>query len=184
MPRLFVALDLPESVKDRLEVLGGAGIPGARWVGERQFHVTLHFAGEVEGPQARLLTEGLAGVRADPFELALAGVGHFPPRGEPRVLWAGVERSEGLDELHRRIQSCLRRLGLPMEARRFSPHVTLARLRQAPRQAVMAFLASHGLFRSETFPVADFQLFSSVLGRRGAQHRVEASYPLFGRGAV
>src|SRR5262245_17689177 len=82
--RLFVAIDLPETVKDQLELLH-RGIPRARWTRDRQYHLTLRFLGEVEGPSVEMLHDLLRGVRAAPFELRLAGTGHFPPRGQPRV---------------------------------------------------------------------------------------------------
>ncbi|MCB9898293.1 MAG: RNA 2',3'-cyclic phosphodiesterase [Planctomycetes bacterium] len=180
MPRLFVALDLPEPVKAGLEHLCG-GLPGARWVRDRQFHVTLAFLGEVEGPLARRVAEGLHGVRADPFPLELRGVGHFPPRGTPKVLWVGVDGGPELLALHHRVHSRLERLGLQLEERRFAPHVTLARLVQPPLPELLRFMDEHMAFREGPLPVTDFQLMSSVLGRSGAQHRVEASYPLFAR---
>jgi 2'-5' RNA ligase len=178
MPRLFVAIDPPDEQKALLAGLC-SGLPGARWVRDRQFHLTLHFFGNVDGPTARVIGEALHGVRADPFELALRGVGHFPPRGEPRVLWAGVEESEGLAELHRQIQRVLRRVGLPPEERKFFAHVTLARLVGTPLPRLLAFLREHVELTAEPFAVTEFDLYSSVLASEGALHQREASYPLF-----
>jgi 2'-5' RNA ligase len=180
MPRLFVAVDLPE---EHLDLLGSLcnGLPGARWVRDRQFHLTLRFLGSVEGPQVRVVEEALHGVRADPFELALHGVGHFPPRGPPRVLWAGVEESEELHELHRQVERVLRRAGLPPEERKFAAHVTLARLNETPLPRLLGFLREHATLRSEPFVVNDIALYSSVLSSAGAQHLREAVYPLFAR---
>jgi RNA 2',3'-cyclic 3'-phosphodiesterase len=175
---MFVAIDLPDEVKDLLEPLCH-GVPGARWMRDRQFHLTLRFLGEVEGPVARAITESLHAVRSDPFELALAGTGHFPPRGDPRVLWAGVSRSPELLELHRQVEKVMRRAGLPPEARKFAAHVTLARLHAAPLPRVLEWLREHATLRSEPFLVDGLQLFRSVLGHDGAQHVLEASYPLF-----
>ena len=182
MLRLFVSVDLPDALKDELEFLCH-GVEGARWTNERQFHVTLAFLGEVSGPVARAVQEALKRVRGDPFELQLQGVGHFPPRGAPKVLWVGLEPSEELAQLHDRVRSALLRAGVAAERRRFAPHVTLARLRRAPLPGVVDFLTSHGAFRPEPFAVTDFQLMRSVLGRSGAQHTVQISYPLFERRA-
>ena len=179
MTRLFVAVDLPEAVRERTAELCH-GVRGARWTDPDQFHLTLAFLGEVDGPGFVAARDGLAAVRAEPFELALAGVGHFPPRGRPRVLWAGLDPSEPLLALHRRVVSRLERQGLAPERRRYAPHVTLARLQRPALPDVLAFLAAHGTWRLPPFPVDAFQLYSSVLGRRGATHRVEASYPLEG----
>ncbi len=180
MPRLFIAIDLPEPVKERLEDLC-SGVQGARWTRDRQFHVTLAFLGEVTGPIASAVNEGLHGVRSDPFPLNLAGVGHFPPRGTPKVLWVGVDGGEELLTLHERVKSRLKRLGVPLEERRYAPHVTLARLVQPPLPELLQYMEGHMGFRAGPLPVTDFQLFSSVQGRGGAQHEVEASYPLFAR---
>ncbi len=180
MPRLFVAIDLPEPLKDRLAGLC-QGVHGARWVTDGQFHITLSFLGQVEGPAARQVQEGLAGVRCDPFTLRLSGIGHFPPRGQPKVLWTGVQPDDELRLLQGRVNSRLKRLGLPGESRRYAPHVTLARLSRPAMAPLLQYMGDHASFESEPFAVTDFQLFSSVLGRSGAVHRVEASYPLMGR---
>jgi 2'-5' RNA ligase len=176
--RLFVAIDLPDDVKDLLEPLC-RGVPGARWMRDRQFHLTLRFLGELEGPAARAVADALHAVRSEPFELELAGVGHFPPRGDPRVLWAGVRPSDELLEVHRQVQKVLRRTGLPPEERKFAPHISLARLHAAPLPRVVEFLREHAGLRSDPFVVDGLQLFRSVLGHDGAQHVLEASYPLF-----
>jgi 2'-5' RNA ligase len=180
MPRLFAAIDLPDEHKELLGVLCN-GLPGARWVRDRQFHLTLHFFGSVEGPTARTIGEALHGVRADPFELALRGVGHFPPRGEPRVLWAGLEPSDELLELQRQVERVLRRVGLPPEERKFFPHITLARLHGTPLARLVALMREHAELTSEPFAVTEFELYSSVLASEGALHQREASYPLFAR---
>jgi 2'-5' RNA ligase len=182
MPRLFVAIDLPDTVKDGLEPMC-FGVEGARWVQERQFHLTLAFLGELSGPQAARIEQGLMRVRGDPFELQLQGVGHFPPRGAPKQLWAGVEACDELTELHERVLSAVRQCGLKPETRRYHPHVTLGRLRHAPLPSVAGFLEANALQRSEPFAVTDFQLFRSVLARSGAQYSIQASYPLFERRA-
>jgi 2'-5' RNA ligase len=89
MPRLFVALDLPEDIKRSLEPLA-AGLGDVRWMGADQQHLTLRFLGEVDDGWGRDAAEALALVPGVPFELRLKGIGHFPLRGEPRVLWVGV----------------------------------------------------------------------------------------------
>lgn len=177
MIRLFVCLELPGDVRARLEALC-CDVPGARWVDPDQIHLTVRFIGEVEGHVFEEIRDGLGGVRVPAFEMGLRGVGHFPPRGQPRVLWAGIEPSEELQLLHHRVDSALTKAGLPGERRKFSPHVTLARLKGAPTRAVGSFLAAHGLFRAGPLPVDRFWLYSSQLSRKRAVHRPEAEYPL------
>jgi len=177
--RLFVSLELPEASRERLHRLC-CDVPGARWVEPEQLHLTVRFIGEVEEHVFEEIRDRLGGVRVDPFEIELCGVGHFPPRGQPRVLWAGIARSDSLRLLHQRVDSVLVRAGLPPERRKFSPHITLARLRGAPPRAVGSFLATHGLFREGPIEVDRFWLYSSQLSPKRAVHRAEAEYPLDG----
>ena len=177
MVRLFIAIDPPAAVKDRIAELC-AGVPGAKWVSPEQSHLTLRFIGEVGNDEFADTAEALSGVSAPPFVLRLKGVGHFPPRGAPKVLWAGVEDRAPVANLHDRIEARLQRLGLDPDRRKFSPHITLARLKGARTERVRDYLAQHALFATESFAVSEFHLYSSKLGAKGAIHRIEASYDL------
>lgn len=177
MTRVFVALELPETIRDRLALLGG-GVPGARWVDRENLHLTLRFIGEVDNGCLHDIDEALATIAAPAFEVALDGVGQFGTGARSRILWAGVERNQALGHLHAKIESALVRCGLPPEERRYSPHVTLARLKEAPRDRVGRFIADRGLFRAGPFPVDGFTLFQSLLGRSGATYVPLARYPL------
>ena len=128
MPRLFVALDLPEDIKRSLEPLG-MGLGDVRWLDADQQHLTLRFLGQLDNGWAREVADALALVPGIPFELRLKGIGHFPLRGEPRVLWVGVEKSLELQRLKRRIDRVLDEAGLAPDGRKFAPHVTIARIR-------------------------------------------------------
>ncbi len=175
--RLFIALNLPESVREPLTRIC-CGLPGARWVNPEQLHLTLRFIGEVDGGVFQDIREGLAEIAGKPFMLQLDGVGFFPPRGKPRVVWVGLRQSKELLQLRNRLESCLVSLGLEPERRKFAPHITLARLKNTPAAKVGRFLENHSLFLSVPFPVDDFFLYSSQLGRNRAIHRIEARYPL------
>lgn len=177
MPRLFVAVDFPQAVRQRLACLCG-GVPGARWLPVEQFHLTLRFIGEVDNGVFADVADSLADVHVPPFALHLSGVGHFPPRGAPRVLWAGVADGAPLARLHDKIERRLQSLGLDPDGRKFHPHVTLARLKRAPIERVKGFLGAHADFASETVTLDAFHLYSSRLGAAGAVHRIEASYAL------
>ncbi|WP_319549473.1 RNA 2',3'-cyclic phosphodiesterase [Desulfogranum marinum] len=175
--RLFVALDLPESITARIEPLC-SGLPSARWVSSEQLHLTLCFIGEVEGALFPDIREELSHVIAKPFSMRLDGMGFFPPRGKPRVLWLGVEKNEQLHLLHQKIYTCLTRLGVQLEKRKFAPHITIARLKNTPVSKVARYLEEYGLFCTEPFAVDNFRLYSSVLGRQGAVHTIEQEYRL------
>ena len=178
--RLFVAIDMPAAICDELSVLQ-SGVPGARWAGADQLHLTLRFVGEVDPPGFDELAHALAEVEAPAFEMALKGVGHFPPRGKPRVLWAGVEVQPALLDFQTRVEAAVVRAGLPADDRRYSPHVTLARFRR-PGDVVLvsSYLTEHAAFHTAPFPVEAFHLYSSHLSQSGAIHTVECSYPLSG----
>ena len=172
MPRLFVALTLPDEIKQSLEPLA-TGLGDVRWLLPEQQHLTLRFLGELDDGVMADVGEALTLVPGMPFELRLKGIGHFPPRGEPRVLWVGVEKNPELRRLKRRIDRTLKAVGLAPDGRKFAPHVTIARLRHLPTAASLGtYLMRHGLYRSEPFAVSDFQLCSSWLHPNGAEYRV------------
>ncbi len=178
MPRLFVALPLPEPVKRSLEPLA-RGLGDVRWLGPEQQHLTLRFIGALDNGRLEEVAETLALVEGWPFELGLEGLGHFPPRGEPQVLWVGVTKSPDLARLKRRIDRVLATLGLSPESRKFTPHVTVGRTRgPLSRERLATWLMRHSLYRSERFPVSGFHLYSSRLKPDGAQHLLEAAYEL------
>lgn len=176
MIRLFVGLDFPAPVRAELMALAGA-IPGARWMSEEQLHLTLRFIGEVDERMAEEIDLALARIAAPAFELTLQGLGQFGD-GAPHTLWAGVAPNEALTRLAAKVDSALRNAGFAGDNRRFTPHVTLARLKNVPLTGVMAFIAEHGLFRGAPFLVSAFTLFSSHLGHGGSHYVAEADYPL------
>jgi 2'-5' RNA ligase len=126
MPRLFVALPVPEEVATDLIVLQ-SGVPDARWVQPENFHVTLCFAGEVQGGVLRDLEEELSDIAGPPFSVAIAGVEQFSSGKQPRALVASVVKSDRLDWLHQKVSTVARNCGIEVERRKFRPHVTLAR---------------------------------------------------------
>jgi RNA 2',3'-cyclic 3'-phosphodiesterase len=181
MIRLFTALELPTSVRNRLEELQG-GVPGARWTEPEDMHLTLRFIGEVDEDVAHDIDSVLSVLRAAPFEIALSGIGEFGGK-TPRMLWAGVSKSEPLISLVQKIENAFQRLGLEPETRKYTPHVTLARLRDSPRAKVLDFIAHHNLFGTEPFKVTEFVLFSSHPSPHGHQYTPERKYPLENRTA-
>jgi len=177
MSRFFVAVDLPDPVK--MAVAGLCqGIPHVRWLTPDHLHLTIRFIGEVDDALAAAVREGLAAEGLAPFTCRLRGVGRFPPKGRPRVIWTGVEAEPGLLRLAEKVERDLRLLGLAPEERPFVPHITLARLKEIPPAPVVSFLACHEQFQSEPFTVRAFHLYSSLLTPKGAIHTRVESYPL------
>jgi len=177
MPRLFVAIDLPVNIRERLSFMC-CGLPGARWLDPEQMHLTVRFIGDVNSTVFQDVREALTEVRGEMFSMQLEGVGFFPPRGNPRVVWAGIRKNEQLVQIRNRVESVLIRAGLKPESRKYSPHITLARLKNTPVSKVGAYLTHNSMFMSEEFQVAEFLLYSSVLSSKGAKHFVEVRYPL------
>ena len=105
-------------------------------------------------------------------------LGHFPPRGAPRVIWAGVEPAAALHGVRSAINQVLAGLGIPAEERSYHPHITIARLKNSPIGRVADFLTSNSLLQSPPFTVSSFTLFTSTLTAKGAIHRSAATYPL------
>lgn len=178
MYRLFVAIDLPDAVKDQLAALCD-GVPGAKWVQRSQLHLTLRFIGEVDAPRFQQIKTALTSVQAAPFTMTLQGVGQFPPKRAARVLWVGVTAPQQLKHLHRHVESALGDVGIAPEDRPFEAHITLARLKTPPPpSAVQRYLSQYSSFQSEAIPVEAFILYSSALSPQGPTYRQEAVYPL------
>ncbi|HEV2303018.1 MAG TPA: RNA 2',3'-cyclic phosphodiesterase [Stellaceae bacterium] len=176
MLRLFVGIAFPPELKLRLSLLCG-GLPGARWVDPGNFHLTVRFIGETGEDMAAEIDAALARLRARRFSLRLAGIGIFGG-DKPRQLWVGVERHPDLEALRDKVEQALMRAGLPPEPRKFAPHVTLARLNNAPRERLKEFLAAHALFRAEPLAVEGFSLIASLRTKAGSVYEEEAAYPL------
>ncbi len=175
--RLFVALALPQEIRARLWRMT-SGLAGVRWLPPENYHLTLRFLGEMPGHRAEELDDALAALRGRAFTLQLAGVGMAEKAGRVQALWAGVERNPQLDHLQNKIETAVQRIGFDAERRRFTPHVTLARLDNAPPGKLVEWVQAHNLLRSDPVPVEHFTLFSSQLGKDGAVYTAEVEYPL------
>jgi len=173
MLRLFVGIALPPEVKLRLSLLA-SGVPGAKWVDPGNYHLTLRFIGEVDEGQAEDIDTGLLQIHAPRFDVALAGIGHFGLR----QLYVGVERNAALQHLHDKVETVLQRFGFPPEERRYTPHVTLARLKGVTESRLQSYLGAQALFRAAPFRVDAFSLIASYLTKSGAIYEDQADYRL------
>ncbi|MFD2182610.1 RNA 2',3'-cyclic phosphodiesterase [Rhodoplanes azumiensis] len=176
MPRLFTALEIPADVGERLTMLRG-GLPGARWIDPENYHLTLRFIGDIDDALANDVVQVLGGVRRAAFDLALDGLDAFGGR-KPRAVFAAAPAVPPLVELQAEHERLMQRIGIPAEGRKFSPHVTLARLRQTTPRQVADYLAARAGFRSAAFRVERFVLMSSRASTGGGPYVVEAAYPL------
>jgi 2'-5' RNA ligase len=176
MPRLFTGVEIPADVAASLSMLRG-GLPGARWIDPENYHVTLRFIGDVDDMVAHEVASLLGRVRRQAFELRVDDLKSFGGR-KPRAIVATLGPAQALIELQAEHERLMQRVGLEPEGRKFSPHVTLARLRESSSRQVADYLALRVPFRSPPFTVSRFVLFSSRASIGGGPYVVEAAYPL------
>ena len=176
MPRLFTGLEIPPDVALNLSLIRG-GLPGARWIDPENYHVTLRFIGDVEGHVADEVANALDRVHRPSFSLTLSGVGAFGQK-KPHAVWAGVAPSHDLNALQAEIERICQRLGVPTDPRKFTPHVTLARLRNSSPLEVAHYLSARGNFAAMPFRVGRFVLMSSRDSVGGGPYVVEEAWPL------
>lgn len=175
MHRLFIGLRPPPHIRAQLMGAMG-GIGGARWQDDEQLHLTVRYAGEVDGRLADDIAAALGQIHAPPIAVSLHGVGRFERQGRTDTLWAGVTPHDALAALHRKVDHALVHIGLAPEGRAYLPHITLARLPRAlgAEVEVAAFLARQAGLASAAFSFDHLVLFESELTRDGARyHAVE-----------
>lgn len=186
--RLFVAVDPDDALRQRMlkavsrirEQLDRR--PGGRlaWVTPENWHITLVFLGEIRDDVATMIGERF-GVPFDvpPFRLTCAQPGLFPPRGRPRVLWVGVEEGNaGLASLHRAVLERLDDVPFRREARTFTPHLTLARVRPGPPTVARDDLAGVHVGRPGGCTIDHVTLYWSQLSPKGARYEALVRAPL------
>ena len=153
------------------------GLPGARWIDRENYHLTLRFIGDVDDEIAREVAWILGQVRRPGFELRFDGLISFGGR-RPRAVVATLASTPALIELQAEHERLLQRVGLEPEGRKYTPHVTLARLRDSSSRQVADYLATRALMPGLPFKVSRFVLFSSRASVGGGPYVVEAAYPL------
>ncbi len=184
--RLFVALEMPEAVRQELIDLIARLKPlcrGAKWARPEGMHVTLKFIGhaiaDTDADKLAAARAALATVKsAAPVEMRYRGIGFFPNARRPNVFWCGIQASPNLAPLVSDIEQALDPLGIPRETRPFVPHLTLARFKTP--QGVNALARAAEEFAERDFGSSretEFHLFESKLKSDGAEHRKIESYP-------
>ena len=179
MPRLFVAIDFPDSIKAQILRLRQDDLPPGRWTGPEALHLTLHFIGGVPEAVAGAYEEVLRQVDAPGFELQIAGVGQFPIEARPRLIWAGVDNTPALRALHEAVGQALAREGFMREKRRYHPHITLMRFRKPLRRGLASrWIRRHLDFYTDVLPVTQFALYESELTAAGPIYTKRRVYDL------
>lgn len=171
--RLFVSIELPESVRQGLAELD-PHLRGVRWLEPRQMHLTLSFLGNVSTEIQEALTENLRSISWKSFFLPLVGFGAFPGKGRPNVIWIGVGTGHPhLFQLHKRVQEAALAAGLEPDLRSFHPHITIARCRDVSSETIRPFLKTHANFDAGMIHVESFCLNSSELTPAGSVYTSE-----------
>jgi 2'-5' RNA ligase len=173
--RLFVALDLNDSVRDKIakfcEALQ-AEFPSARWARIEGIHVTLKFIGEVPEESVTRIEDALNAVNSDAaVEMNIRGAGFFPDERRPRIFWIGIDATPNLVELAGQIETHLEPLGVTRESREFKPHLTLARISE-PRgvDKLRDALRRYGAVDFGAVRTNEMHLYRSELGSGGAKY--------------
>jgi 2'-5' RNA ligase len=179
--RLFVALEIPSTVRQNLATLLDSFRAIAReprWVRAENLHVTLRFLGEVVESNVDAVRSALGGIRsANAVALEFRGLGFFPNEKHPRVFWAGMEASSNLKTLAGDIEGAMEKLGIPREKREFSPHLTLARF-ERPRlpEALRKLIADNQRPEFGSLRTNEFRLIQSKLKPTGAEYTTVATF--------
>lgn len=176
MPRLFIGLETPEELAALLSRARG-GLHDARWIEPQDYHITLRFIGDVDHVVAREVAGTLDEVRLAPVTVTVEGIDAFGGK-RPRTIFARVAPDPGLVELQADIERRMRKVGLPAETRKFTPHITLARLRNGSPLDVAGYLAVRGGFPRYVYTARRFVLYSSRDSVGGGPYVAEAVYPL------
>lgn len=169
--RIFAAIPLPDYVTGAVDRVreGEEQARGLSWVQPEKQHLTLAFLGEVDPERQVELVRRLPEVTVRPFYLSLEGLGVFPRKGRPQVLWAGLAPTDPLlFQLHGKIERITLDLGFEPERRRFHPHVTIARCGFRAEATVTRVMKKHREFGTAPFQVNEFVLYASQLGPRGS----------------
>ena len=159
MPRFFTALELPERVMKQMTLMRG-GVIGARWLEPADYHITLRFIGDVDGRAARDIAETLGDIQRPKALVSFEGLSWFGG-DKPRAIVAKVKADPALLDLQAEQERRLRRIGVEPETRKYTPHVTLARLRGVTQGAVAEYLAAHGALCADPFTAERFVLYSA-----------------------
>ena len=176
MPRLFTGLELPEVVVGQLALLRG-GVVSARWLEPEDYHITLRFIGDIDARTARDIGDALSDLRRPKESVRFEGLSWFGG-DRPRAIVAKIKPEPALMDLQAEQERRLRRIGIEPETRKYTPHVTLARLRGAGQAAIAGYLAERGALVAESFVAERFVLYSARAGSGGGPYVVEVAYPL------
>ncbi len=163
MKRLFIAIPIACYIKEAIKNLR-IETQGIRWIPEQSMHLTLKFIGDTDARTEDLIKRSLDTIRVRPFLLPVEGLGYFPTRGQPSVIWVGVGSGHPhLFQLKKKIEDALFNIGIEPDSRVYHPHITIARCKEATPEMVYQLAKRYKTFATALFKVETFQLLSSQL---------------------
>ncbi len=184
--RTFIAIELPQEIKDSLGRLQGklkAAGADVKWVEPKNIHLTLKFIGEIDEQTQGKVSSGLKEISraSSPFGAALSSCGAFPDTSSPRVIWAGISQGDKeIKFIAQLIEDRLAAAGIPPETRAFSSHITLGRTRSSKNRRELAklllYLAEKPL--EGQFAVNKITLFKSTLTPHGPTYEILKEFSL------
>lgn len=176
MIKLFVALDLPASIKETLTAVQPKAEPHIRLVDPAQMHITLYYIGDADLAQT---LKTLDQVNGDVFQLTIQELGKFQTTHGKTILWAGVQATPQLHQLHQNIASILHSQGVQKETGPYTPHVTLARCgSRTSTDVIETFLKKAAMIKLTTVQITDFGLYTSTIINNMLVYTLEQSYCL------
>ncbi|QEE08374.1 RNA 2',3'-cyclic phosphodiesterase [Bartonella kosoyi] len=177
MDRLFSALQIPQQTTQQLVSLQN-GLPNAQWINPQNFHITLSFFGEVESTITDALKHAFDTIKLPSFRLQMRGFDVFSSENVPHSLVVCIEPCETLNLLHEKMQCIRNHLGLAPDEKKFTPHITVARLLDIKPDDLPPYLSSRGDFSFPPFEVDHFVLFLSPYPSSDTPYIVKGCWPL------
>lgn len=178
--RAFICIEVPPPIRARIEELQRAlrrrDVP-LSWVKPSNIHLTIKFLGDLAASRIERVRQAVerACQSISPFDITVDGTGCFPSAKSPRVLWVGLgPLPDELRRLHSNIEAELAGEGFAREAKRFTPHLTIGRVRDPikARQTVEELLAAG--FAAESFPASEVIVMRSELHPSGSIYTPQA----------
>jgi 2'-5' RNA ligase len=169
--RLFVAIDLPAELQDRI-ARAQLAVRHLKWTAPERLHITLQFLGEQPAHKREAIHDALDSIEFSPLPIRCEGIGQF----RSGVIWLGVDQQPELEQLQQRIGQQLRSAGIGIEQRQFKPHITLGRCPVNRLSSVLEHVAARFYGQAYCFECDCFSLKSSLLRPSGALHHLEAQF--------
>lgn len=183
--RIFIALNLPansiaevQKIEERLK----PQLRGVKWVNSDNFHITLHFLGDLEDEginKVKLTLQSLSG-RFAQMQFKLGGLGAFPTLTQARIIFLACEQINGnfVIKLQNLIGEKLKTIGLAVDERAWKPHITLGRAKDSAISAAKV----KDIASIATFKVASFDLLESILTPAGPIYKTIEKFELINNG--